>query len=360
MNRAFNFNAGPAALPEWALLEAQKELLNFRNTGMSVMELSHRSKDYDEVHNEAKSLLKTLMQIPDDYEILFLQGGASLQFSMVPMNLVQEGQTAYYALTGSWSEKALKEAQKLCKTEVAVSSKENNYKNIPALDGASIPSDAAYLHITSNNTIYGTQWKEFPTNLNVPLVADMSSDILCKPINVEQFGLIYAGAQKNLGPSGVTVVIIRKDLLSRASDKLPTMLNYNTHADKNSLYNTPPTFGIYLLSLVLKWVINEGGLEVIAKRNEEKAALLYHEIDSSDGFYNGHADVDSRSNMNVTFTLNSDELTKAFLAKSKEAGFVGLNGHRSVGGCRASIYNAVPLENVERLAQFMREFRKSY
>ncbi len=360
MNRAFNFNAGPAALPEWALQEAQKELLNFRNTGMSVMELSHRSKDYEAVHNEAKSLLTSLLSIPEDYEILFLQGGASLQFSMIPMNLVQEGQTAYYALTGSWSEKALKEAQKLCKTEVAVSSKENSYKNIPALDGASIPSDAAYLHITSNNTIYGTQWQQFPTGLNVPLIADMSSDILCKPLNIEQFDLIYAGAQKNLGPSGVTVVIIKKDLLSRASDSLPTMLNYNTHAKNNSLYNTPPTFGIYLLSLVLKWVTNEGGLEALAKRNNEKAALLYNEIDNSEGFYNGHAELDSRSNMNVTFTLNSEDATKAFLAQAKEAGFVGLNGHRSVGGCRASIYNAVPFENVERLAQFMNEFRKSY
>lgn len=360
MNRAFNFNAGPAALPEWALQEAQKELLNFRNTGMSVMELSHRSKDYEAVHNEAKSLLTSLLSIPEDYEILFLQGGASLQFSMVPMNLLQEGKTAYYALTGSWSEKALKEAQKIGQTAVAVSSKENSYKNIPAIDAASIPNDAAYLHITSNNTIYGTQWKKFPTGLNVPLVADMSSDILCKPLNIEQFDLIYAGAQKNLGPSGVTVVIIKKDLLSRASDSLPTMLNYNTHAKNNSLYNTPPTFGIYLLSLVLKWVTNEGGLEAIAKRNNEKAALLYNEIDNSEGFYNGHADADSRSNMNVTFTLSSDEASKAFLAQAKEAGFVGLNGHRSIGGCRASIYNAVPFENVERLAQFMNEFRKNY
>lgn len=360
MNRAFNFNAGPAALPEWALQEAQKELLNFRNTGMSVMELSHRSKDYEAVHNEAKSLLTSLLSIPEDYEILFLQGGASLQFSMVPMNLLQEGKTAYYALTGSWSEKALKEAQKIGQTAVAVSSKENSYKNIPAIDAASIPNDAAYLHITSNNTIYGTQWKKFPAGLNVPLVADMSSDILCKPLNIEQFDLIYAGAQKNLGPSGVTVVIIKKDLLSRASDSLPTMLNYNTHAKNNSLYNTPPTFGIYLLSLVLKWVTNEGGLEAIAKRNNEKAALLYNEIDNSEGFYNGHADADSRSNMNVTFTLSSDEASKAFLAQAKEAGFVGLNGHRSIGGCRASIYNAVPFENVERLAQFMNEFRKNY
>ena len=360
MNRALNFNAGPAALPEWALKEAQNELLNFRNTGMSVMELSHRSNDYEAVHNEAISSLRSLLSIPEDYEVLFLQGGASLQFSMVPMNLLKEGQTAYYAQTGVWSEKALKEAKKVGKTEVVISSKENNYKNIPALDAATIPSDAAYLHITSNNTIYGTQWHEFPTGLQVPLIADMSSDILCKPFDIKQFDLVYAGAQKNLGPSGVTVVIMKKELLSRSNDELPTILNYNTHAKNNSLFNTPPTFGIYLLSLVLKWVEQQGGLEAIEKINNQKASLLYDEIDQSEGFYNGHADVDSRSTMNVTFTLTSEEATKSFLAQAKEAGFVGLNGHRSVGGCRASIYNAVPVENVERLAQFMREFRKNY
>jgi phosphoserine aminotransferase len=360
MNRALNFNAGPAALPEWALKEAQNELLNFRNTGMSVMELSHRSKDYEAVHNEAIGSLRSLLSISDDYEVLFLQGGASLQFSMVPMNLLSKDKTAYYTLTGSWAEKALKEAKKVGKTEIPISSKENNYKNIPTFDAASIPSDAAYLHITSNNTIYGTQWQQFPTDLKVPLIADMSSDILCKPLNMEQFDLIYAGAQKNLGPSGLTVVIMKKELLSRSSDELPSMLNYNTYAKNNSLYNTPPTFGIYLLSLVLKWVEQQGGLQAMEKINNQKAALLYDEIDQSEGFYNGHATSDSRSNMNVTFTLNSDEATKAFLAQAKEAGFVGLNGHRSIGGCRASIYNAVPTENVERLAQFMREFRKSY
>ena len=360
MNRALNFNAGPAALPEWALKEAQNELLNFRNTGMSVMELSHRSKDYDAVHNEAIESLRSLLSISDDYEVLFLQGGASLQFSMIPMNLLSKDQTAYYTLTGSWAEKALKEAKKVGKTEIAISSKENNYKNIPTFDATSIPNDAAYLHITSNNTIYGTQWQQFPTDLQVPLIADMSSDILSKPLDIEQFDLIYAGAQKNLGPSGLTVVIIKKELLSRSNDELPTMLNYNTYAKNNSLYNTPPTFGIYLLSLVLKWVEQQGGLQAMEKINNQKAALLYDEIDQSEGFYNGHATVDSRSNMNVTFTLNSDEATKAFLAQAKEAGFVGLNGHRSIGGCRASIYNAVPTENVERLAQFMKEFRKSY
>lgn len=357
--RALNFNAGPAALPEWALQEAQKELLNFRNTGMSVMELSHRSKEYEAVHNEAKSSLRSLLAIPDNYEILFIQGGASLQFSMVPMNLLKEGKTAYYALTGSWSEKALKEAAKVGKTGVVASSKESKYKSIPVIDPNTIPSDAAYLHLTSNNTIYGTQWKEFP-NIQAPLIADMSSDILCRPLNMEQFDLIYAGAQKNLGPSGVTVVIIKKELLNRSDDQLPTMLNYNTHANNNSLYNTPPTLAIYLLSLVLNWLQQEGGLEAVAKKNDLKASLLYDEIDQSNGFYSGHAELDSRSNMNVTFTLNSEEATKSFLAQAKEAGFVGLNGHRSVGGCRASIYNAVPLEHVEKLAQFMKDFRNNY
>jgi len=360
MKRALNFNAGPAALPEWVLKEAQNELLNFRNTGMSIMELSHRSKEYEAVHNEAKTSLRTLLTIPDEYEILFLQGGASLQFSMVPMNLLEEGKTAYYALTGSWSEKALKEAEKIGKTEIAVTSKKSGYKTIPALEVATIPNDAAYLHITSNNTIYGTQWHNFPSDLKIPLVADMSSDILCKPLNIDQFDLIYAGAQKNLGPSGVTVVIIKKELLSRSNDNLPTMLNYNTHVKNDSLYNTPPTLAIYLLSLVLKWVSQEGGVEVIAKRNDLKASLLYDEIDNSEGFYSGHAQRDSRSNMNVTFTLNSEEATKSFLAQAKEAGFVGLNGHRSIGGCRASIYNAVPVEHVELLAQFMSDFRKNY
>ncbi|WP_338470506.1 3-phosphoserine/phosphohydroxythreonine transaminase [Niallia sp. XMNu-256] len=360
MSRALNFNAGPAALPEAALKQAQSELLNFRGTGMSVMELSHRSKDYEAVHNAAIASLRSLLSISDDYEVLFLQGGASLQFSMVPMNLLQAGQTAYYALTGAWSEKALKEAKKVGKTEIVSSSKDNQYKNIPALDPAMVANNAAYLHITSNNTIYGTQWHKFPTGLQVPLVADMSSDILCKPLNMDQFDLIYAGAQKNLGPSGVTVVIIKKDLLTRSSDDLPTMLNYNTHVKNNSLYNTPPTFGIYLLSLVLEWIEEQGGVQAIEKINEQKAKLLYDEIDESNGFYSGHATPDSRSTMNVTFTLQSEEATKSFLSQAKEAGFVGLAGHRSVGGCRASIYNAVPLENVERLAQFMREFRKNY
>ncbi|MDE3838131.1 3-phosphoserine/phosphohydroxythreonine transaminase [Bacillus methanolicus] len=360
MNRAFNFNAGPAALPEAVLQKAANEWFNFNDTGMSLMELSHRSKDYEEVHFGAVSLLRKLMQIPDDYEVLLLQGGASLQFSMVPMNLLQPGKTGYYVLTGSWSEKALKEAKKIGQTSILASGKENNYKAIPDISGVQVQSDAAYVHITSNETIHGTQWHTFPKNLGAPLVADMSSDILSKPINVQDFGLIYAGAQKNLGPSGLTVVIIKKELLSRAKDELPVMLNYRTHAENDSLYNTPPTLAIYLFKLVLEWLESIGGVEKISELNEQKAKILYDVIDNSDGFYLGHADPESRSQMNVTFRLKSDEVTASFLAQAKEKGFIGLKGHRSIGGCRASIYNAVPLDHVAKLADFMKSFQKQY
>jgi phosphoserine aminotransferase len=360
MNRAFNFNAGPAALPEAVLQRAAGEWLNYNGSGMAVMELSHRSKDYEGIHFEAISLLRKLMQIPDDYEVLLLQGGASLQFSMVPMNLLQPEKTGYYVLTGSWSEKALKEAKKIGQTSILASGKENNYKTIPDLSGIQLQNDAAYVHITSNETIHGTQWHEFPKNLGAPLVADMSSDILSKPINVQDFDLIYAGAQKNLGPSGLTVVVIRKELLSRSQDELPVMLNYRTHAENGSLYNTPPTLAIYLFKLVLEWLDSIGGVEKISELNEQKAKILYDVIDNSGGFYIGHADHDSRSYMNVTFRLKSEEDTKAFLAQAKENGFIGLNGHRSIGGCRASIYNAVPLEHVAKLADFMKSFQSQY
>lgn len=360
MKRAYNFNAGPAALPFEVLQEAQAELLDFRGTGMSVMELSHRSKDYDAVHEEAGQLLRKLMGIPEDYEVLFLQGGASLQFAMVPLNLLNEGQTANYILTGSWSEKALDEAVKVGSTKIGASTKEEKYRRIPALSELEIDGAEAYVHITSNNTIYGTQWKEFPDTKGVPLVADMSSDILSRPVEVRQFGLIYAGAQKNLGPSGVTVVIIRKDLLSRSKGELPTMLNYNTHAKSRSLYNTPPTFGIYLLGKVLRWVERQGGVAAMAEHNELKAKILYDAIDQSNGFYRGHAEPASRSTMNVTFNLATEELEKEFLAEAKEAGFVGLAGHRSIGGCRASIYNAVPREACEALRDFMLAFKAKH
>lgn len=357
MKRAYNFNAGPAALPLEVLTEAQAELVNFNDTGMSVMELSHRSKDYEAVHNAAGERLRKLLQVPDSHDILFVQGGATLQFSMVPMNLLLEGKVANYILTGSWSEKALDEAVKVGKTKVGGTSKDKKYSYIPALEDLEIIGDEAYVHITSNNTIYGTQWSNFPDTKGVPLVCDMSSDILSRPIDVSQFGLIYAGAQKNLGPSGVTVVIIRKDLLERSNDNLPIMLNYNTHASKNSMYNTPPTFAIYLLGKVLAWVEQQGGVAAIEKQNQLKAQILYDAIDESNGFYKGHAAKDSRSLMNVTFNLASEELEKKFLAEAREQGFVGINGHRSIGGCRASIYNAVPIESCEALRDFMLAFK---
>ncbi|MFC4767240.1 3-phosphoserine/phosphohydroxythreonine transaminase [Effusibacillus consociatus] len=358
VQRAYNFNAGPSALPLPVLQKAQEELVDFRGSGMSVMELSHRSALYEEVHNEAIRLLKELYKIPEGYHVLFLQGGASLQFSMVPMNFLQAGKSAGYVMTGAWSEKAFAEAKLIGEVFEAASTKQENYKRIPQFDELNYDKDISYLHITSNNTIFGTQWSQFPDTGDVPLIADMSSDILCKPVDVEKFALIYAGAQKNLGPSGVTVVILRPDMLERAAKNLPTMLRYDIHVKNNSLYNTPPTFGIYMLGEVLKWVKDQGGVEGIEQRNREKAALIYDAIDASNDFYRGHAEKDSRSLMNITFTLQSDELEKKFLSEAKKAGFVGLNGHRSVGGCRASTYNAVPVEACQALRDFMIQFQK--
>ncbi|MFS0865444.1 3-phosphoserine/phosphohydroxythreonine transaminase [Fredinandcohnia sp. 179-A 10B2 NHS] len=357
MKRAYNFNAGPSALPFEVLQRAQAELLNFNDTGMSVMELSHRSKEYDKVHQHAITDLKTLLRIPDNYHVLFLQGGASLQFSMIPLNFLSSTSTADYVLTGSWSEKALKEAQKVGSTTVIASTEHNHYSYIPEISASSASSNSSYVHITSNNTIYGTQWESYPNFSQVPLIADMSSDILSREINVEQFSMIYAGAQKNLGPSGVTVVIIKDEFLQKANENIATMLDYNTYAKSNSLYNTPPTFSIYMLSLVLDWVKEQGGVPAIESKNKEKANILYQRIDESDGFYKPHAELGSRSTMNVVFTLPSEDLTKKFLAKAKEHGFVGLSGHRSIGGCRASIYNAVPLDTCEALSDFMRVFK---
>jgi phosphoserine aminotransferase len=361
MKRAYNFNAGPAALPLSVLEKAQQELLDFRGTGMSVMEHSHRGKDYESVHNEAISSMKELLGLGEDYQVLLLQGGASLQFSMVPMNFLPEGKKAAYVMTGGWAEKAYQEAQKLGSVYEAASTKEGNYRRIPRFEELKFSQDDAYLHITSNNTLFGTEWHEFPATGNVPLVADMSSDILSKPIkDIEKFDLIYAGAQKNLGPSGLTVVIIKNSLLEKANadSKMPTMLKYSTYAKNNSLYNTPPTFGIYLMALVLDELKKLGGLEAVAKQNAEKAALIYDAIDNSNGFYKGHAEKESRSLMNITFRLAKDEIEKKFLSESKTAGFVGLSGHRSVGGCRASAYNAVPREACQALKDFMLDFAK--
>ncbi|NMA02599.1 MAG: 3-phosphoserine/phosphohydroxythreonine transaminase [Clostridia bacterium] len=357
--RAHNFNAGPSALPLAVLEKAQEELLDLQGTGMSVMEMSHRSKEYDALHNKAISLIKELLNIPEDYEVLFIQGGASLQFSMVPMNFLAEGKKAGYFMTGSWSSKALAEAKVFGDTYEIASSKASNYKYIPALEDLEYQKDTAYVHLTSNNTIFGTQWQDFPDTGDIPLIADMSSDIMSKPFDVSKFSLIYAGAQKNLGPSGVTLVIIKKSLLEQEKANLPTMLRYSTFAENNSLYNTPPTFGIYMIGLVLEWVKDQGGLEKIYQKNQEKAALIYDVIDNSNGFYVGHAEKNSRSLMNITFRVKDEELEKKFLAEGKARGFIGINGHRSVGGCRVSAYNAVPYESCLALKEFMVEFQKN-
>ncbi|HEX3015523.1 MAG TPA: 3-phosphoserine/phosphohydroxythreonine transaminase [Desulfobacteria bacterium] len=356
--RVFNFNPGPATLPLPVLEEAQAELLNYKHTGMSVMEISHRSKEYEAINTEAQALTKELLGLPDNYKVLFLQGGASTQFAAVPLNLLPSDATADYILTGSWSEKAYKEASKFGKTHVAASTKEENFTRIPALNEIKLSEAPAYVHITSNNTIFGTEWQTFPEFDNIPVIADMSSDMLSRPFDATKFALIYAGAQKNLGPAGVTMVIIRNDLLEKVNTSAPTMLRYDIHAQKDSLYNTPPVFAVYMLSLVLKWIKTNGGLAAMAKRNAEKAAYVYEAIDNSNGFYRGHAVKDSRSLMNITFRLPSEDLEKAFAAEAASEGLIGLKGHRSVGGIRASVYNAMSVEGCKTLAQFMVHFQQ--
>jgi phosphoserine aminotransferase len=359
MARALNFNAGPAALPLAALERAQAELLDLGGTGMSVMEHSHRGKAYEAVHNEAIALLRELVGIPDSYQVLLLQGGASQQFAVVPMNLLPQGKSADYVLTGSWSEKAIKEAKTVGTVRVAATTeKDKKYGRIPGPDEIKWDANAAYAHITSNNTIFGTQWSEFPTPPSgVPLVADMSSDALWRPLDVTKFGLVYAGAQKNLGPSGLVVVIVRKDLVEGGRKDIPAIFQYRTHAENNSLYNTPPTFSVYVLRNVLDEMKKAGGLAAMEKVNREKAKLLYDVIDERAGFYASPVDKGSRSTMNVVWTLSTPELETEFLAEAQKRKMIGLKGHRSVGGCRASIYNAVPLEHVKALAGFMREFK---
>ena len=358
VKRIYNFSAGPAMLPLPVLEEAQRDLVALPGVGMSVMEISHRSKTFDAIFQGAEADMRKLGGIPDNYKVLFLQGGASLQFSMVPMNLLTQGTTADYLVTGDWAKKALKEAKRVGATNVAASTEEGNFKRIPKPSECKLTPNAAYVHMTSNNTIHGTEWHRMPEVGNAPLVCDASSDIFSRPIDVKHFGLIYAGAQKNLGPSGVTVVIVRDDLLARSSDVLPTMLNYRTQAENGSLYNTPPVFGIYILRLVMKWLLSTGGLSAIQAVNERKAKVLYDELDRS-SFWTPHADKDSRSLMNVTFKLPSEELDAAFAKEATAAGFDGLKGHRSVGGMRASIYNAFPEDGVRAVVEFMREFERT-
>ena len=356
--RLYNFSAGPAVLPLPVLEEAQRDLVELPGVGMSVMEISHRSKAFDEIIQGAESDLRRLGGIPDNYKVLFLQGGASLQFSMVPMNLLTAGGVADYIITGDWSKKALKEAKRIGAATIAASTEDGKFTRVPRASEISYTPGAAYVHMTSNNTIFGTQWQTMPETTGAPLVCDASSDIFSRPIDAAKFGLIYAGAQKNLGPSGVTVVIIREDLLARSPDSLSTMLSYKTHADNGSMYNTPPVFGIYILRLVLKWLVSLGGLDAIGKVNDRKAKALYGEIDRTE-FWKPHAAADSRSQMNITFRLPSEELEKIFIKEATQDGFDGLKGHRSVGGMRASIYNAFPEEGVDALIAFMREFERA-
>ena len=355
-DRIFNFSPGPGTLPYSVLQEAAVDIVNFKGKGIGLIELSHRSKEFMAVADETEALIRELMGIPANYKVLFLQGGASSQFFMVPMNLLKSDQKATYLNTGVWSKKAIKEAKLFGQVEVAYSSEESNFKRVPRDDEYSVAPDSQYLYFVTNNTIYGTQFPAMP-NKDAILIADMSSDILSRPIDVSKFGLIFAGAQKNMGPAGVTVVIIREDLLDRVDPKVPTMLQYKTHAEKDSMFNTPPCFSIYCVGRVMNWLKQQGGAAAIEKINREKAALLYQAIDST-GFYRGHAEKESRSLMNVTFNLPTAELEAQFVKEATAAGLDGLKGHRSVGGCRASIYNAFPKEGVEKLVEFMAAFAK--
>ena len=355
--RIFNFSAGPAILPEAVLLEAQRDLVALPGVGMSVLEISHRSKTFEAILANTEADLRRLGGVPANYQVLFLQGGASLQFSMVPLNLLTPGATADYIVTGGWSQKAVKEAQRVGAVHIAGSTEGENFARIPRQDELQLTADAAYVHFTTNNTLFGTEWASEPAVGDVPLVADTSSDMFSRPIDVAKYGLLYAGAQKNLGPSGVTLVIVREDLLARSSKTLHTMLNYAVHAENGSMYNTPPCFGIYLMGLVMKWALALGGLTAISAANDRKAAALYAEIDRT-GFYRGTAAADSRSRMNITFRLPSEELDGKFVKESTAAGLDGLKGHRSVGGMRASIYNAFPEAGVTALVDFMREFER--
>ena len=358
MSTVFNFNAGPAALPHPVLEKVQAELLDYQGKGMSIMEMSHRSKEFEAINTRAEANFKRLIGVGDGYRVLFVQGGASTQFATVPMNFLPAGGTADYLVTGSWGEKAIEEAGLFGKANLAASTKADGYKRVPTPGEVKLSPSPAYVHLTSNETIQGVQYAAFPDLGDAPLVADMSSDILSRPIDAGKFALIYAGAQKNLGPSGVTVVLLKEAWLEKANKGVATMLRYSTHVKNNSLYNTPPMFGVYVLDLVLQWIDGLGGIAGIAGRNESKAIALYQAIDGSGGYYRGHAEPGSRSRMNVTFRLPSEDLEKKFVAEAKDAGMVGLAGHRSVGGIRASIYNAIDLEACQALASFMGEFAR--
>lgn len=357
--RSYNFNAGPAALPLEVLQQAQEQFVDYKGIGMSIMEVSHRSKEYEQINDETQQLMSELLGLPAGYKVLFMQGGASTQFAMIPMNLLHPGQTGSYIMTGAWAEKAYQEAQMLGhEVSIAASSREGGLLNMPALSEIQPSANAAYLHITSNETIAGTQFSDFPDS-SIPLIADMSSDILSRQFDASKFAMIYAGAQKNLGPSGVTVVIVREDLFKNEPKNIPTMLRYSTALKNNSLYNTPPVYSVYMVNLVLKWIKANGGLSAMEARNREKTALIYNTIDSSNGFFEGMVAQADRSLMNITFKLPSEELEKQFLKEATANGFVGLAGHRSVGHLRASTYNAVPYESCKALADFMKQFQST-
>lgn len=357
VKRAYNFNPGPAALPLPVLEKVKEELLDYHGTGMSILEISHRSKEFNDVVNEANELMRKICNIPSEYRMLWLQGGSSTQFYMVPANLMLEGKPAEYVNTGAWSKKAIKEAKFYGDVNVVASSEDKNFSYIPS--DVNFNDSISYAHITSNNTIYGTQWQNYPTIGDAPLVSDMCSDFLSRPVDIKKFGIIYASAQKNLGPAGVTAVIIREDLINRGKN-LPTMISYKTHAEKNSLYNTPPCFSIYVCKLVLEWISSIGGLNEIEKRNKKKSSIVYGLIDKSNGFYKGHAEPSSRSHMNVTFRLPSEELEAECINQAKGKGFVGIKGHKSVGGMRISLYNAVTVEAAERVSEFLKEFQETH
>lgn len=357
--RVHNFSAGPGVMPEPVLLQAQAEMLDYKGSGMSIMEMSHRGKVYDAVIKQTEADLRKVLSIPDNYKVLFQQGGATMQFAMVPMNLRPAGASADYIVNGSWGQAAIKDAKKLGTTKVVATSQDTNFDRVPTLDPAALDPNAAYLHFTSNETIHGVEFNTEPVSLpGVPLVCDMSSDFMAKPVDVSKYGLIFAGAQKNAGPAGVTIVIIREDLLERVPANLPFMLDYKVQAEKESMHNTPPTYSIYLVGLVVKWLLDLGGVPAIYKRNVEKAKLVYDVIDQSGGFYRGHAIPEDRSLMNVTFRLPSEELENQFAKEAAAVDLSGLKGHRSVGGMRASIYNSCPVESVKALADFMQEFQR--
>jgi phosphoserine aminotransferase len=355
VERVYNFSAGPSTLPVEVLERASKEMLNYGNSGMSVMEMSHRSPVYQEIIDNAEKSLRELMSIPDNYKVLFLQGGASTQFAMVPLNLFNGSKKADFVNTGAWSKKAIKEAQRYGEVKVLASSEDTTFNYIPKLNKEDFTKDADYFYITSNNTIYGTKFTDLPDTGDVPLVADMSSNILSEEIDVSKFGIIFAGAQKNMGPAGVTVVIIREDLVGNALEFTPTMLNYKTHVDGSSMFNTPPTYSIYVAGLVFEWIKSLGGIKEMEKRNIKKANLVYNFLDESK-LFKGTVVKEDRSLMNVPFILPTDELNAKFIKEAADQGLVNLKGHRSVGGMRASIYNAMPVEGVEKLVEFMKQF----